>query len=75
MFLKQLFWWLAWLGEINLPDIALDSICNKVFQITEDKFGKDVTKFIITLIITSRDGLCETEIIELLEQSKLCSGK
>lgn len=37
----------------------------------ENKFGEAIVKYFSTLLITSRDGLNETEIIELLKQSKL----
>lgn len=42
-----------------------------MFQILEDRFGEAVIKYLISLLIASRHGLLETEIIELLKQSKL----
>lgn len=37
----------------------------------ENQFDVDVIKFLISLIVASRDGVLESEITELLEQSKL----
>lgn len=67
----QLLWWFAWLGETDLADISLTSICNKVFDIVETKFGKNVAKFILSLLCASREGLTETEAIELLKETQL----
>lgn len=67
----QLFWWFAWLGEFNLSDTSLKSTSNKMFQTLENKFGEAIIKYLVSLLIASRDGLHETEINELLKQSKL----
>lgn len=45
-----------------------------MFRILESKFGKNIISYLIALIIASRDGLTETEIIELLKQSQLVTG-
>lgn len=42
-----------------------------MFQTLECKFGEAIIKYLVSLLIASRDGLHETEIIELLKQSKL----
>lgn len=42
-----------------------------MFQTLENKFGEAIIKYLVALLIASRDGLLETEIIELLKQSKL----
>ncbi|XP_031618907.1 uncharacterized protein LOC116338021 [Contarinia nasturtii] len=67
----KLFWWFAWLGEFNLNDTSLTATSNKMFQMLECKFGEAIIKYVVSLLIASRDGLHETEIIELLKQSKL----
>ncbi|KAJ6649686.1 putative WD repeat-containing protein, partial [Pseudolycoriella hygida] len=67
----KIFWWLAWLGEFDLKDISLANICDKVFEILENRLDADVTKFVMTLIVASRDGIFESEIIYLLNESKL----
>lgn len=67
----QLFWWFAWLGEYNLSDTSLTSTSNKMYQTLETKFGEAIIKYLVSLLIASRDGLRETEINELLKQSKL----
>lgn len=59
------------MGETNLTDISLTSICDKVFGIVETKFGIDKTKFILSLLCASREGVSETEAIELLNESQL----
>lgn len=38
------------------------------------KFDKNVTKFIISIILASRDGVSESEIVSLLENSSLVKG-
>lgn len=47
------------------------NICDKVFVILENKFTSDITKYLIALIVASRHGLMETEIVKLLKQSNL----
>lgn len=42
-----------------------------MFQTLENRFGEAIIKYLISLLIASRDGLHETEIIELLKQSTL----
>lgn len=42
-----------------------------MFQTLETKFGEAIIKYLVSLLIASRDGLRETEINELLKQSKL----
>lgn len=59
------------MGENNFKDISLANICDKVFVILENKFTGDITKYLIALIVASRDGLMETEILNLLKQSDL----
>lgn len=54
-----------------MKDISLANICDKVFEILENQFDADITKFLISLIIASRDGALESEITDLLDQSKL----
>lgn len=46
-----------------------------MFEILESKFGVTKVKYLITLINASRDGLLETEIIDLLQSSKIVEGK
>lgn len=57
-----------------MKDISLANICDRVFDILENQFEKDVTRFLISLIIASRDGILESEITDLLEQSKLAES-
>lgn len=70
----QIFWWLTWLDEFNFEDSTLFNICDKVFETLEKKFKPTVVRFLISLLITSRDGLKETELIELMKDSKLVEG-
>lgn len=46
-----------------------------MFEILESKFGVTKVKYLMTLINSSRDGLLETEIIDLLKSSKIVEGK
>lgn len=71
---SQLFWWLAWQGETDLTDLSFTSVCDKVFQILEDKFGESITRLLISIIIASRDGIRETDAIDILGQSNLVTG-
>lgn len=68
-------WWLAWLGQRKLENLTISHISEKVFEILESKFGVSPVKYLITLINASRDGLLETEIIDLLQSSKIVEGK
>lgn len=70
----QIFWWLTWLDEFDFEDTTLSNICDKVFETLEKKFKPTVVRFLISLLITSRDGLKETELIELMTESKLVEG-
>lgn len=67
----KVFWWLAWLNEFGIKDDTLDHICETVFEIVEKKFGAEVVRFIVTLLVCSRYGLMETEVLSLLGQAKL----
>lgn len=58
-----------------MKDISLANICDKVFEILENRFDNDTTKFLMSLIIASRDGILESEITDLLDQSKLVESK
>lgn len=70
----QIFWWLTWLDEFDFEDTTLSNICDKVFETLEKKFKPTVVRFLISLLITSRDGLRETELIDLMKESKLVEG-
>lgn len=67
----KVFWWLAWLNEFGVKDDTLDNMCQTVFEIVERKFGTDVVRFIVSLLVCSRYGLLETELLSLLGNSKL----
>lgn len=71
----QILWWLAWLGQRKLENLSISHISEKVFEILENKFGLTTVKYLITLITASRDGLLETEIIEMLQRSKIVDGE
>lgn len=71
----QILWWLAWLGHRKLENLTISHISEKVFEILESKFGVTQVKYLITLINASRDGLLETEIIDLLQTSNIVAGE
>lgn len=75
MIFPQILWWLAWLGQRKLENLSISHISEKVFEILESKFGVTKVKYLITLMNASRDGLLETEIIDLLQSSKMVEGK
>uniref|UniRef100_A0AAG5DS04 AAA+ ATPase domain-containing protein n=1 Tax=Anopheles atroparvus TaxID=41427 RepID=A0AAG5DS04_ANOAO len=70
----KILWWLGWLGITNLSDTSVSYISDKVFAILEEKFTTAITKLIISLLLASREGLLETEIITLIRNSNLVSG-
>lgn len=57
-----------------MENLTISHISEKVFEILESKFGVTKVKYLITLINASRDGLLETEIIDLLHSSKIVEG-
>jgi hypothetical protein len=65
---------LAWHGQRKLENLSISHISEKVFEILENKFGVTTVKYLITLITASRDGLLETEIIEMLQSSNVVEG-
>ncbi|XP_058120682.1 uncharacterized protein LOC131292411 [Anopheles ziemanni] len=70
----KILWWLGWLGITNLSDTSVSHISDKVFTILEEKFTTAITKLIIPLLLASREGLLETEIITLIRNSNLVNG-
>lgn len=63
------------MGQRKLENLSISHISEQVFEILENKFGVTKVKYLITLIIASRDGLLESEIIEMLQNSKIVEGK
>lgn len=62
------------MGETNLADISFASVSENVFEVLEKRFGKEIIQYLVSILIASRDGLYETEIIELLKQSNFVDG-
>lgn len=46
-----------------------------MFEILEEKFSAPIIRLIVPLLLASREGLLETEIITLLRNSNLVNGK
>lgn len=46
-----------------------------MFEIMESKLGLSKFKYLITLITAAREGLLETEVIELLTDSNIVEGE
>lgn len=65
MFIRQILWWLAWLGITDLPEMSLKKLSYKVLEVIENMFGTDMSSFLISIITASRSGLHESEIIQL----------
>ncbi|XP_058058731.1 uncharacterized protein LOC131209639 [Anopheles bellator] len=70
----KILWWLGWLGKTNLSDTSVSHISEQVFEILEEKFTAAIIRLIIPLLLASREGLLETEIITLLRSSNLVNG-
>lgn len=71
----KLLWWLCWLEITELNDFSLHSICTKIFETLENKFDKNLVKFIFSFLLASREGLNENEIFILLNENNVCRGK
>lgn len=65
----KILWWLAWMGVNNLENVTLQTVCDKVFDCLEEKFESNLIRFIFSLLIATREGILETEMILLLEKS------
>ena len=59
----------------DLADTSVSYISEKVFEILEEKFTGAFTRFIISVLLAAREGLLETEIISLIRNSNLVTGK
>ncbi|XP_053675438.1 uncharacterized protein LOC128725698 [Anopheles nili] len=70
----KILWWLGWLGITNLSDTSVSHISERVFEILEEKFTAAIVKLIVSLLLASREGLLETEIITLIRNSNLVNG-
>lgn len=57
-----------------MENLTISHVSEKVFEILESKFGVTQVRYLITLMNASRDGLLETEIIDLLQSSKIVEG-
>lgn len=72
---EQILWWLAWLGHRKIENLTISHISEKMFEIMESKLGLSKFKYLMTLITAAREGLLETEVIELLTDSKIVDGE
>uniref|UniRef100_A0A182QHQ1 Nephrocystin 3-like N-terminal domain-containing protein n=1 Tax=Anopheles farauti TaxID=69004 RepID=A0A182QHQ1_9DIPT len=70
----KILWWLGWLGITNLADTSVSAISERVFEILEEKFTAAIVRLIVSLLLASREGLLETEIISLIRSSNLVTG-
>ncbi|XP_049279219.1 uncharacterized protein LOC125761788 [Anopheles funestus] len=70
----KILWWLGWLGITNLSDTSVSHISERVFEILEEKFTAAIVRLIVSLLLASREGLLETEIITLIRNSNLVTG-
>uniref|UniRef100_A0A182PJR6 WD_REPEATS_REGION domain-containing protein n=1 Tax=Anopheles epiroticus TaxID=199890 RepID=A0A182PJR6_9DIPT len=70
----KILWWLGWLGITNLSNTSVSHISERVFEILEEKFTAPIVKLIMSLLLASREGLLETEIITLIRNSNLVNG-
>uniref|UniRef100_A0A182X1F3 WD_REPEATS_REGION domain-containing protein n=1 Tax=Anopheles quadriannulatus TaxID=34691 RepID=A0A182X1F3_ANOQN len=70
----KILWWLGWLGITNLSNTSVSHISERVFVILEEKFTAPIVRLIMSLLLASREGLLETEIITLIRNSNLVTG-
>lgn len=63
------------MGKQKLENLSISSISNEVFEVVEQMFGHRFASFIFSLLTASRDGLLETEIINILQNSKNIEGE
>ncbi|XP_055372101.1 uncharacterized protein LOC129606063 [Condylostylus longicornis] len=66
----KVLWWLAWLGVCDIEDTTTSKIVEKIFDTLEIKFGKELTEFLIAMIVAG-NGILETDLIQLLDESKI----
>lgn len=59
------------MGVEHLQEFTDDSLFKNIVDVMEDIFGIEEFTFIITLIIASRSGLQESEIVKLIEQENV----
>lgn len=48
--------------------MSLKNLSYKALEVIEKMFGKDITSFLIPIINSSRSGLHESEIIQLIKE-------
>lgn len=63
----KIYWWFAWQNEFPIAEAStLDALCNKVFEQLEQRFTEPAVRLIVSLLVSSRYGLMETELLQLL---------
>lgn len=71
----KILWWLAWLGVDHLDNVTLNSGCSKIFDSLEMKFDESLIRFIFSILIASREGLTEPEVVSLIQKTVDDEGK
>uniref|UniRef100_A0A0K8TLW2 Putative wd40 domain protein n=1 Tax=Tabanus bromius TaxID=304241 RepID=A0A0K8TLW2_TABBR len=66
----KILWWLAWLGSFEIPDTKLPTIINKVFETIESKFSPEIVGFLLSMLVASKNGLPESDLIALFIESQ-----
>lgn len=62
----KIYWWFAWLNEFPIAEATLDALCEKLFETLERRFTEPAVRLVLSLLVSSRYGLMETELLELL---------
>lgn len=65
----KILWWLAWVGVNHLENVNLPTVCDKVFDCLEEKFESNFIRFLFSILIASREGILETEMVEILQKT------
>lgn len=70
----KLYWWFAWLNEFPVAEATLDALCEKLFETLEQRFTEPSVRLVLSLLVSSRYGLMETELLQLLSDEPQWTG-
>lgn len=58
------------MGVTDLADLTLNFASRKVFEVLENVFDRDTIANVASILYSSRSGLKESEIVEIISQLK-----
>lgn len=62
------------MGKHKVENLSIPSISNEVFEMIEKIFGQKFASVVFSLLVSSRSGLLETEIVSMLQNSTKIEG-